>query len=151
MLFKKFLNFLGWYWLIKLYSFQSAQSYNISYSLYCMFTTQSQVSFHHHLFPFTFLLPPSTLLSLWYPPYCCLSMSVFLIPLPFSPIFYSSWCSCKWDCFLNLYFWLFVLFTYLKIQSKVEVVWMGVINIKIIWRLIILWASLGDIGYVAVL
>ena len=36
-----------------------------------------------------------------------------------------------------------------KIQSKVEVIWMWFICSKLVWRLIIIWTNLGNVGYVA--
>ena len=45
-------NLLGWHWLIKLHV--SGVQFYITCVLYCVFTTPSQVSFHHHWRPAAF-------------------------------------------------------------------------------------------------
>ena len=79
-LFTILLHLLGWHWLIRLYKFQVYNSiWKLLCIALCVFTTWSQVSLNQDAFdPLYNLLPSPTSLPVWYPPYCCLCLWVFL-------------------------------------------------------------------------
>ena len=75
-------NLLGWHWLTKLQDSRSTILQHIICTLNCVFTTTSQIPFHHHLPPFTTTTPP-TLLP-WQSPHSCPCPWVFTFLLLFS-------------------------------------------------------------------
>ena len=75
-LFLILLNLLEWHWLIKLYRLQVHNS--IIHLLCCVLVTPNQVSFHHHLSPFTLFYLPPPFFPLVNTIFLSVSMRVFL-------------------------------------------------------------------------